>query len=121
VTELAGYLPLAILAILSAAMAVGIIGLSRRITPPHPTPEKLETYECGEKPVHGTDRPVELKYYLYVLLFLVLDVAVVFLVPWAVELRRLGPSASVTVLIFTALLLVGWAYAWKENLLRWLR
>lgn len=117
----AGYLVLVILACCSAAFASGSIALSRRLTPPRPNPEKLEPYECGERPVHRPDRPIELKYYLYVLLFLILDVAIVFLVPWAVELRTLGPAASGAILAFTAILLVGWAYAWKEGLLQWLR
>ncbi len=120
-TDLAGYLPLVILACFSVAFAAGSIFLSRRLSPPRPTPEKLETYECGERSAHSPNRPIELKYYLYVLLFLILEVAIIFLIPWAVELRHLGPSAQIGMAAFIGLLLLGWAYAWKEGLLEWLR
>jgi len=119
--ELGGYLPLLFLALFSVALAAGSIALSRRLTPPRPTPEKLEPYECGERPTRFPDRPIELKYYLYVLLFLVLDVAIIFLIPWAVELRRLGKAALIEMVGFLGPLLLGWGYAWKEGLLRWLR
>lgn len=120
-TTLAGYLPLALLAVLSALVVAGVLGLSRRLNPLRPTPEKLETYECGEQPRGDTHRPIDIKYYIYVLVFLVFDVEIVFLVPWAVTFRTMGPLATVEITIFVAILLAGWAYVWKERLLQWLR
>lgn len=67
------------------------------------------------------DRPIDIKYYHYVLIFLVIDVEVVFLIPWAVNLRALGPLTLIEMSIFIGILLVGWLYAWKEGLLRWHR
>lgn len=118
---LAQYFPLALVAAFSVAMVAGVLALSRRLTPPRPTAEKLETYECGERPIGDTRKPVDLKYYIYVLVFLIIDVEVIFLVPWAVNVRALGMTALVEILAFSAVLLVGWAYAWKEGLLRWMR
>ncbi len=115
------YLPLVLLAVLSSGVVVAALWLSHRITPRQPTPEKDATYECGEAPIGDTHRPLEIKYYIYVLIFLVFAVEIVFLIPWAVEFRRLGPLAFVEMMIFVAILLVGWVYLWREGLLRWLR
>jgi len=120
-TGLMGYLMLVLLAVLSGGIVAGALALGRRITPPKPTDEKLETYECGERALGGPNRPIDIKYYIYVLIFLVIDVEVVFLIPWAVEFRRLGELAFIEIMIFVTILLVGWAYAWKEGFLKWHR
>ncbi|HED04050.1 MAG TPA: NADH-quinone oxidoreductase subunit A [Candidatus Fraserbacteria bacterium] len=119
--ELSAYLPLAIMAVLAAAIMMAILWLEHRLQPARPTPEKLETYECGEKPIGDTRKPIDIKYYIYVLIFLVMDVEIIFLIPWAVRFRQLGTAALVEILLFVAILLVGWGYAWKEGFLEWLR
>jgi len=119
--EPVGYFPLVILAVLSAGVVLVILALGRLLTPPNPKGEKLQTYECGELSIGDVRKPIDIKYYIYVLIFLVLDVEVVFLVPWATAFRQLGLLATAEVLIFVAMLIVGWAYAWKEGLLRWQR
>ena len=91
------------------------------LTPRRPTGEKTEPYECGERPIGDTHVPIDIKYYIYVLIFLILDVEIVFLIPWAVEIRRLGGTAFAEILIFVLLLLAGWGYAWKKGVLRWLK
>lgn len=115
------YLPLVILAVLSSGVIVAALWLGHRITPRQPTPEKESTYECGETPIGDTHRPLEIKYYIYVLVFLVFAVEVIFLIPWAVEFRALGGLAFIEMMIFVVILLVGWVYVWREGLLRWLR
>lgn len=116
-----GYLPLVILTALGIGTIFAILALVNFLTPRRPTPEKLRPYECGETPVGDPRVPIDIKYYIYVLVFLVLDVEVVFLIPWAVELRRLGGAALIEMVIFILLLLAGWGYAWKRGVLRWLR
>lgn len=121
-SELARYLPLVILALLSGGIVAAILWLGRLLTPSRLTGEKGETYECGETPQgSATGRPIDIKYYIYVLLFLVIDVEVVFLIPWAVEFRQFGLLAFIEILVFVGMLLVGWAYAWREGFLKWLR
>jgi len=110
-----------ILAVLGIATIWGILLLVNILTPRRPIGEKTEPYECGERPIGDPRVPIDIKYYIYVLIFLILDVEVVFLIPWAVELRRLGGAAFVEILIFVLLLLAGWGYAWKKGVLRWLR
>jgi len=115
------YLPVVILAALGIGTIFAILTLVNFLTPRRPTPEKLRPYECGETPIGDPRVPIDIKYYIYVLVFLVLDVEVVFLIPWAVELRRLGGAALIEMVIFILLLLAGWGYAWKRGVLRWLR
>lgn len=115
------YLPLLVIAVLSSGVIVAALWFGHKITPRRPTPEKEQTYECGETPIGDTHRPWEIQYYIYVLIFLVFAIEVVFLVPWAVEFRALGGWAFLEMMIFIAILVVGWLYAWREGLLRWLR
>ena len=120
-SSIGNYLPIVILAALGIATIWGILLLVNILTPRHPMGEKLSPYECGERPIGDPRVPIDVKYYIYVLIFLILDIEVVFLIPWAVELRRLGGAASVEIVIFILLLLAGWGYAWKKGVLRWLR
>ncbi|MCI2429151.1 NADH-quinone oxidoreductase subunit A [Candidatus Acetothermia bacterium] len=115
------YLPLLVIAVFSSAFIVAALWLGHRITPRRPTPEKEQTYECGETPIGDTHRPLEIKYYIYVLIFLVFATELIFLIPWAVEFRALGVIAFSEMMIFVAVLLVGWLYVWREGLLEWLR
>lgn len=97
-----------------AALTVG-----RILRPNMPTEEKATTYESGNEPV-GTPRiRFNIRYYVYALLFILFDVEVVFLFPWAVAYMDLGLFALVEMLIFVALLLVGLIYAYKKKVLQW--
>ncbi|MGB8658325.1 MAG: NADH-quinone oxidoreductase subunit A [Candidatus Zixiibacteriota bacterium] len=93
--------------------------LSRLIRPHHPTPDKLESYECGELPVGGAWIQYNVRYYLYALVFVIFDVEVVFLFPWAVVYRSLGFFAFVEMMIFLAILIFGLVYVWKKGALKW--
>lgn len=90
-----------------------------RVVPHHPTPVKTATYECGMETIGKTWVQFNFRYYYYALLFIALDVMVVFLYPWAVSLRELGPGALVAVLVFIAIITVGYLYAWKKGALEW--
>lgn len=120
-SSLTGYLPVVILGALGIATIAGVLFLVNLLTPRRPTGEKLEPYECGETPIGDTRVPIDIKYYIYVLIFLVLDIEVAFLIPWAVEMRHLGAAGIVEIFIFVLLLLAGWGYAWKRGVLRWPR
>ena len=89
------------------------------IRPQRPNPAKLEMYECGMEPIGGRWVQFNFRYYVFALLFLVFDVLAVFLYPWAVQFRNLGASALIGVLVFMALLAVGWVYAWRKQALEW--
>ncbi len=84
-----------------------------------PNPVKNSTFECGLETIGKTWVQFNFRYYFYALVFLVLDILVVFLYPWAVDLRQLGYSGFIGVLILISIVLVGYIYAWKKKVLEW--
>ncbi len=118
---LGGYLPLLMISVVGIGVIAVVLWLGHKLTPPDDSGEKGETYECGEKPIGSTQKPIDIKYYIYVLLFLVIDVEIAFLIPWAIEFRSFGLLAFIEIMVFVGILLMAWAYAWKEGFLKWLR
>ncbi len=98
---------------------VNIDVVSRLLRPSNPQPEKLTTYECGEDPIGGSWIRVHIRYYLYALVYVIFAVETIFLYPWAVVFRKLGLFAFVEMMLFIAILLVGFAYAWRKGALEW--
>ncbi len=90
-----------------------------RIIPHRPNPIKNATFECGMETIGKTWVQFNFRYYFYALIFLALDVVLVFLYPWAVELRQLGYPGLIAVLIFIAIVIVGYVYAWRKKVLEW--
>ena len=105
-------------AVVLGAMLAGLVA-ARIIGPHRPDPAKLMPYECGS-PLYGQAWvQVNVRYYLYALLFVIFDVEVIFLYPWAVAAKQLGLPAFMEMLVFLAILLTGLAYAWKKDALKW--
>ncbi len=90
-----------------------------KIVPHNPSPTKNSTFECGMETIGKTWVQFNFRYYFYALVFLVLDVLVVFLYPWAVSLRALGYSGLIGVFILVSIVIVGYIYAWRKNVLEW--
>ncbi len=90
-----------------------------KIVPDNPNPIKNSTFECGMETIGKTWVQFNFHYYFYALVFLVLDVLVVFLYPWAVSLRTLGSFGFIAILILIAIILVGYIYAWRKKVLEW--
>jgi len=90
-----------------------------RVVPKKPSAAKSSTYECGMTTIGKTWIQFNFRYYFYALLFVALDVMVLFLYPWAVGLRDLGIFAFVGMLIFIAIVIVGYIYAWRKRVLEW--
>ncbi|MFQ5825512.1 MAG: NADH-quinone oxidoreductase subunit A [bacterium] len=102
------------------ALFVGIsLLISRIIQTRNPHPGKISTYECGEIPVGGSWIQFNIRFYVIALIFLIFDVEIVFLFPWAVVFKDLGPFAFVEMMIFVFILLVGLAYVWVKGDLEW--
>jgi NADH-quinone oxidoreductase subunit A len=101
--------------------------LARLLRPHHPSPAKLSTYECGELPVGSSWVRFNVRFYLIALFFIVFDVEVVFLIPWAVVFKQLFPHPFLGALvfwemvIFLAILTVGLAYVWVKGDLEWVK
>jgi len=90
-----------------------------KIVPSHPNPVKNSIFECGVETIGKTWVQFNFRYYFYALIFLALDVLVVFLYPWAVQLRELGVTSLIVVLILVFIVLIGYIYAWKKKALEW--
>jgi len=90
-----------------------------KVVPHRPNAIKNATFECGMETIGKSWVQFNFRYYFYALLFVALDVMVVFLYPWAVRLKELGFSALVGIIIFIAIILVGYLYAWKKRALEW--
>ena len=90
-----------------------------RIVPHKPNPIKSSTYECGMETVGKSWVQFNFRYYFYALIFLALDVLIVFLYPWAVDLRQLGRFGFIGMLIFISIIVIGYIYAWRKKVLEW--
>jgi NADH:ubiquinone oxidoreductase subunit 3 (subunit A) len=98
-----------------ASVAFGLV----RLRPKRPDPIKSATYECGVETEGDALGQFNVRYYVFALLFVVFDVEVVFLYPWAVAFRQLGLFAFVEAVLFVAILVVGYLYAWRKKALEW--
>jgi NADH-quinone oxidoreductase subunit A len=90
-----------------------------KIVPSNPNSIKNSIFECGMETIGKTWVQFNFRYYFYALIFLALDVLVVFLYPWAVQLKQLGAFSLYVVLILVFIVLVGYIYAWKKKVLEW--
>ncbi len=90
-----------------------------KIVPSKPNPVKASAFECGMETIGRTWVQFNFRYYFYALILIALDVMVVFLYPWAVGLRQLGVFGFTAALIFMAIIVVGYIYAWKKGALEW--
>jgi NADH-quinone oxidoreductase subunit A len=115
----ARYLPLLIHFVLASALAGALVLLSRVIGYRRPTRAKLSPYECGVTPVGDARGRFSVKFYLVAMLFILFDVEAVFLYPWAVILRQLKLFGFCEMLVYIAIVLVGFFYIWKKGVLDW--
>ena len=90
-----------------------------KIVPRKPNPIKATPFECGMETIGRSWVQFNFRYYFYALMLIALDVMVVFLYPWAVELRNLGSSGFFAILIFIFIIVVGYVYAWRKKVLEW--
>lgn len=102
----------------AAFVAAGLI-TAWLLRPHRPYPQKLSTYECGEEPIGNAWVRFNVRFYVVALIFLVFDVEVVFLFPWALVYRQLGLFAFVEMAVFLAILIVGFTYVWVKGDLDW--
>ena len=108
-----------LLAVIGVGFGVVSVVLSRLLGPRNPTPEKLAAYECGMPPVGDARERQSVKFYLVAMVFLLFDIEVAFLYPWAMALRDLGWPGYVQVLLFFGILLAGFVYIWRKGVLDW--
>ena len=114
-----GFLPVLIMIGLGVGFSAGNIVLSQFLGPSRPSPEKSAPYECGMPAVGDAHERMSVKFYLVAMIFLLFDIEVAFLYPWALALRDLGWPGFVQVVLFMLLLLSGYVYVWRKGALDW--
>lgn len=117
-----GYIALFLLVAIAFAVTTLLIPATLRllkVIPQHPSAVKGAPFECGMEPIGEAWGQFNFRYYFYALAFLVIDVLVVFLYPWAVSVRKLGLSGLIEILTLMAIVTVGYLYAWKKGALEW--
>jgi NADH-quinone oxidoreductase subunit A len=114
-----GFWPVLIMIGLGAGFAGGNIVLSQFLGPSRPSPEKSAPYECGMPAVGDARERHSVKFYLVAMIFLLFDIEIAFLYPWAVAFRDLGMTGFLQVLTFFALLVTGYIYVWRKGAFDW--
>ena len=114
------YVPILIFTLVAVSVPIIILLIARMIRFGSYDPVKAEPYECGIKATsYALDSRFSIRYYLIAVLFVVFDVETIFLFPWAVSFDRLAVFGFVEMVVFLAILLVGYVYAWKRGALEW--
>ena len=103
----------------ASMMAVSSLASRVRIRPQKYNPVKADIYECGMQAIGGRWGQFNFRYYMYALLFVIFDVEVIFIYPWAVRFNKLGLFALIEMMVFLLILVLGWVYAWRKQDLEW--
>ena len=113
------YLPVLLFIAVGAGVGVAPMALGRLLGPHRPDPDKLSPYESGFEAFGDARMKFDVRYYLVAILFILFDLEVVFLFPWAVSLDAIGTFGFVSMMVFLGILVVGFIYEWKKGALDW--
>ena len=116
---LAEYLPTLLFLIVALGIGVALIIVGNVLGPKRPSAEKLSPYECGFNAFEDARMQFDVRYYVIAILFIVFDLEIAFVFPWALVFRELGPFGLVEMVVFLALLVIGFVYVWKKGALEW--
>jgi NADH-quinone oxidoreductase subunit A len=113
------YLPALIFLLVAGAFGVVLLVLGWLLGPRRPTAEKASAYECGFEAFEDTRMKFDVRYYLVAILFIIFDLEIAFLFPWAVSLDAIGGFGLLSMAVFLSVLVVGFIYEWKKGALEW--
>jgi NADH-quinone oxidoreductase subunit A len=113
------YFPILLFIVVGLAIGGVLLGLGRLVAPDRPDPDKLSPYECGFEAFEDARMKFDVRYYLVAILFILFDLEIAFLFPWAVVLPEIGLFGFASMMIFLAILIVGFLYEWKKGALEW--
>ena len=113
------YFPILVFIIVGLGLGVVLLSLGKLLSPNRPNPEKDSPYECGFEAFEDARMKFDVRYYLVAILFILFDLEIAFLFPWAVVLPEIGMEGFVAMMVFLAILVVGFAYEWKKGALEW--
>ncbi len=113
------YFPIMLFLFLALGLSIGFIVLNFVFSPNNPDPEKLSAYECGFEPFNDSRMEFDVRFYLVAILFIIFDLEIAFLFPWAISLGTIGLYGYISMLIFLFILTIGFIYEWKKGALDW--
>jgi len=116
---LADYFPILLFILVALVFGGVMIGVGWVLGPNRPDSEKLSPYECGFEAFEDARMKFDVRYYLVAILFILFDLEIAFLFPWAVTLNEIGAFGFWSMMIFLAILVVGFVYEWKKGALEW--
>tara|TARA_S200000501_G_C20316810_1_gene522669 strand:- start:61 stop:429 length:369 start_codon:yes stop_codon:yes gene_type:complete len=116
---LLNYLPILIFLIIAVLLSFGFVMINFIASPHNPDPEKLSSYECGFEPFTDSRMEFDVKFYLVAILFIIFDLEIAFLFPWAISLGNIGIVGFTSMMIFLFILTIGFIYEWKKGALDW--
>jgi len=113
------YLSIVLFLIIALGLSVAFIVINFVLSPKKPDPEKLSAYECGFEPFDDSRMEFDVRFYLVAILFIIFDLEIAFLFPWAISLGNIGLLGFCSMMIFLFILTVGFIYEWKKGALDW--
>lgn len=116
---LEGYLPILIFVVIALGLSFVMLMLGQLMSPSNPYKEKNSPYECGFEAFEDSRMKFDVRYYLVAIMFIIFDLEIAFLFPWAVVLQDIGMVGFVAMGIFLGILVVGFVYEWKKGALEW--
>ena len=116
---LQNYFSIILFLIIAFTLSVGFIVLNYLLSPKKPDPEKLSAYECGFEPFSDSRMEFDVRFYLVAILFIIFDLEIAFLFPWAISLGKIGLLGFISMMIFLFILTIGFIYEWKKGALDW--
>ena len=113
------YLPIVLFLIIAFGLSCVFVVINFILSPKKPDPEKLSAYECGFEPFEDSRMEFDVRFYLVAILFIIFDLEIAFLFPWAISLGSIGILGFFSMIIFLFILTVGFIYEWKKGALDW--
>ena len=113
------YFPIILFLIIALGLSMAFIILNLALSPNNPDPEKLSVYECGFEPFQDSRMEFDVRFYLVAILFIIFDLEIAFLFPWAISLGEIGLYGFCSMMLFLFILTVGFIYEWKKGALDW--
>jgi len=113
------YLSIIIFLFIALGLSIGFIVVNYLFSPKNPDPEKLSAYECGFEPFSDSRIEFDVRFYLVAILFIIFDLEIAFLFPWAISLGKIGALGFWSMMLFLFILTVGFIYEWKKGALDW--
>ena len=116
---LSEYLSIIIFLFIAFFLSIGFVLLNFLVAPSNPDPEKLSAYECGFEPFDDSRIEFDVRFYLVAILFIIFDLEIAFLFPWAISLGNIGLVGFSSMMIFLFILTIGFIYEWRKGALDW--